>query len=70
MEDDDDDNLVRGLAEDLFEHINSEQWVRCLLGLAIEQDFQGRACRKRKRGERVHDEANPKKPHSADSLLS
>jgi len=71
MEDEDDDNLVRGLAEDLFEHINSEQWIRFLLRLAIEECFRGRVSRKRKRGEGVHDEVNPKKLHGAeDSLLS
>ena len=65
MEDENDDDLIDCLSQYLLNHVNGEQWVRLLVGLAIEQDWGGRVRRERKRGKGIHDDVNPKQLYSA-----
>jgi hypothetical protein len=41
MEDKDNGDQVRRLPDDLLNHVNSEEWVCFLVGLAVKQGFQG-----------------------------
>ena len=38
MKYEDDGDLIKRLPENLFDHVDGEQWIRLLVGLAVELD--------------------------------
>ena len=69
VEEKDNGDQVRRLPDDLLNHVNSEERVCFLVGLAVEQDFRGLIRRERQCGKSVHYEVDPKKLHCAEGRL-
>lgn len=69
VENKDDGYQVRRLPDDLFYHVNSEERIRLLVGLAVEQGLGSLVRRERERGKSVHYEVNPEELHCTEGRL-
>ena len=69
VEDKDSGDQVRRLPDDLFYHVNSEEWICLLVRLAVEQGFGGLVRGQRKRGKSVDYEVDPKELDCAEGRL-
>jgi len=58
-EDEQDDNLVDGMAEDVAPHNSVNNAIIALVGETFEQGFAGRLSREGKRCQGVHDQVDP-----------
>ena len=62
------DQICR-LPDNLFYHVDSEEWICLFVRLAVEQGFAGLVRRERKRGKSVHYEVDPEELHCAEGRL-
>ncbi len=69
VENKDNCDQVRRLPDDLFYHVNSEEWICLLVRLAVEQGLGGLVRRERERGKSIHYEIDPKKLHCTEGRL-
>ena len=69
VENKDDGYQIRRLPDDLFYHVNSEEWICLLVRLAVEQGLAGLVRRERERGKSVHYEVDPKELHCTEGRL-
>ena len=65
MEDEDHGDLIDSLSYNLFDHVNGEQRIHLLVGLAIKLDWGCLVRRQRKGGKGIHDKVHSKQLNRA-----